>query len=383
MNFAFLYTDQYLKFDYGPNHPLKVIRLKLTYELLKAYGVFEHTEIRIIDPIPAKDEEIALIHTDEYIKVLKGIDEGIHPANLLRYGLGWGDNPVFKGIYEGSALTSGASIQAARMVERGEVSIAFNPAGGLHHAMTDRASGFCYFNDPAIAIADLVKRGKRVLYVDIDAHHGDGVQQAFYNTDRVLTISLHESGRFLFPGTGDYTETGEGRGKGYSVNLPFYPGTGDEVFLWGFYEVVLPLAKAFSPDILVTQLGTDSLKGDPITHIELSNIGFSKMVMEFKGMGYPWVALGGGGYNIINVARAWTIAFSIMADIELLDVLPEGWNRFLKSSGLKGPDKLRDRPSNEKEMPVQKNWAEKGVEFIKKNIFPIHGMNRSGSYHGI
>lgn len=382
MKAVFLYTDKYMKFDYGPDHPLKVIRLKLTYELLKAYGVFEKPEVQIIEPIPATDEEIALIHTNDYINVLKAIDEDVYPANLSRYGLGWGDNPVFKGIYEGSLLTSGASIEAARMVEKGEVSVAFNPAGGLHHAMPDRASGFCYFNDPAIAIADLIKRGRRVLYIDIDAHHGDGVQYAFYSTDRVLTISLHEGGGFLFPGTGDYREIGDGKGKGYSVNLPFYPGTGDEVFLWGFYEVVPPLVRAFSPDIMVTQLGTDSLSGDPLTHLKLTNIGFSKMVKEFKGMGYPWVALGGGGYNIINVARAWTIAFSIMAGIELPDQIPAGWNRLLKSLGLKESDRLSDTPIKQ-DIKVQKDWAEKGVEFIKKNIFPIHGLSRSGSYHGI
>jgi len=373
MKAAFLYTDKYLKYDYGKDHPLKVIRLKLTYELLNAYHIFEKPGIQVVEPISATDEEIALIHTDDYINVIKGIDKDIYPSNLSLYGLGWGDNPVFQGVYEGSLLTCGASIEAVRMVENGEVSVAFNPAGGLHHAMPNRASGFCYFNDPAIAIADLLRRGKRVIYIDIDAHHGDGVQHAFYSTDRVLTISLHESGRFLFPGTGDYREIGDGKGKGYSVNLPFYPGTGDEVFLWGFYEVVPPLVRAFSPDILVTQLGTDSLSGDPLTHLELTNIGFSKMVMEFKKMGYPWVALGGGGYNIINVARAWTIAFSIMAGIELPDLIPEGWERLLRSLGLKGPDRLRDRPIKQ-DGKVQMDWAEKGVGFIKENIFPVHGI---------
>jgi acetoin utilization protein AcuC len=373
MKAAFIYTEKYQKYDYGHDHPLQVIRLKLTYELLKAYGIFEKEGIEILEPEPATDEDIALIHSIDYINVLKGIDSGIHPSNLLNYGLGWGDNPVFKGIYEGSLLVSGASLQAARMVESGEVPVAFNIAGGLHHAMAGRASGFCYFNDPAIAIADMVKMGKRVLYVDIDAHHGDGVQHAFYKTDRVMTISLHESGRYLFPGTGDCTETGEGKGKGYSVNLPFYPGTGDEVFLHGFHEVVLPLAKAFSPDILVTQLGTDSLKGDPLTHLELTNRGFSMMVNEFKNTGYPWVALGGGGYNIINVAMAWAIAFSIMAGIEIPDALPEEWKRFLKSKGLKWPDRLRDNPS-EKGDRTEEEWAEKGIKFIKKNIFPVHGI---------
>lgn len=371
---AFIYSEKYQTYDYGPQHPLKMIRLKLTYELLKAYGVFESPDVLLIEPEPVRKEEVTRFHDDEYIKTLKAIDSGIVPPDSYRFGLGLGDNPIFRGVYEGSLLAAGASIQAARMVETARVSTAFNIAGGLHHAFRDRAAGFCYINDPVLAIIELISRGKKVAYIDIDAHHGDGVQAAFYDTNKVLTVSLHESGEFLFPGTGFIEEIGRGEGKGYSVNLPFYPGTGDEVFVRGFEEIVPPLVKAFKPDVIVTQLGADSFAADPLTHLELTTNGFCRMIEIMKSFNIPWVALGGGGYNVTNVARAWALAFAIMSNINLSDEIPQEPLYLLRRYEFQGKN-LRD-PIQKKGSGVDqlREWALKGIRYIKENVFPIHGI---------
>jgi acetoin utilization protein AcuC len=214
---------------------------------------------------------------------------------------------------------------AARLVLEREVDVAFSFAGGLHHAMSNYASGFCVFNDPAIAIQWLVNQGQRVVYVDIDAHHGDGVQAAFDESDRVMTISLHESGRFLFPGTGFPEEIGQRAGRGFTVNLPFVPYTGDEVYWWAFHEIVPPLIARFDPDILVTQLGTDTHFLDPLTHFQLTTAGYTALVQAFRDIDLPWLATGGGGYHVSTVARAWTLAYAIMSDQRLPDEIPDSY----------------------------------------------------------
>ena len=228
-------------------------------------------------------------------------------------------------MYEASALSTGASLVAAEMVANGEADVAFNVAGGLHHAASGYASGFCIFNDPVIAIEYLVRRGLRPLYVDIDCHHGDGVQAAFYDTPDVMTISLHESGRFLFPGTGDVGELGSGPGTGYSVNIPLAPYTGDDVFAWAFRQVVPPLAKAFSPDVIVTQLGIDTHFNDPITHLRMTVEGHARVVQELGAMAPRWLALGGGGYDMGAVARGWSLDYGIMLGTDWPDDIPSGY----------------------------------------------------------
>src|SRR5208337_3210667 len=195
----------------------------------------------------------------------------------------------------------------------------------LHHAGRMRAAGFCYINDIDIAIADLVRKGRRIAYIDIDVHHGDGVQEAFYGTDRVLTISLHESGETLFPGTGFETEIGEGEGRGYSVNIPMPPSSDDELFVYAFDEVVPSLLKKFKPDIVVSQLGVDSFITDPLTHLKYTTNGFCEVVGKIKELSPRWIALGGGGYDVTNVAKAWTLAWAIMNEVDLPNALPEAF----------------------------------------------------------
>jgi acetoin utilization protein AcuC len=270
----------------------------------------------------AGEQDVMLIHSPEYLEVLKTANSGRVPSQAWKYGLGSGDNPLFSGLYDWSLLVTGATLECIRQVLNENREIAFNIAGGLHHAMKHRASGFCYLNDPAIGIAKMVQDGLRVVYLDVDVHHGDGVEAAFYNTDQVLTVSLHQHGHTLFPGTGFPDDIGQGPGRGYAVNVPLAPGTDDDLYIWVFMELVPPLVHAFDPDILVTQLGVDTLATDPLAGLNLTTDGFSQIVREIKSWGLKWVALGGGGYNIMNVARAWTQAWTIMKGVEIPDRLP-------------------------------------------------------------
>ncbi len=343
MRTAFIYSDRFAQFDYGANHPLKLIRLKLTYELIRACGLLAPSDPRVREPAPAGIEELLTFHTREYIDVLRASNNGEEVSGAEEYGLGPGDNPVFKGLFDGSLLVAGASLLAADLVESGEAEIAFNIAGGLHHARPSQASGFCYINDPVLAIKALVARGRRVAYIDIDAHHGDGVQWAFYDTDRVLTISLHETGRFLFPGTGFAQELGEGPGEGYSVNIPLPPEADDEVFAHAFSAVVPGLIEQFKPDIVVSQLGVDTFRSDPLTHLNITTNGFCKVVAMIKSLAPKWVALGGGGYDVANVARAWTLAWAVMNDAEAPEEIPEHFLRRYADFGFSGRQ-LRDDP---------------------------------------
>jgi len=371
MNTGFIYTDVYLDYDYGPTHPLRIIRLKLTYGLIKSYGLLDLPSVQFIPTIKAEEKDLAAFHSEEYLNILKQANEGYPMEDAYFYGLGPGDNPIFPGLFNLSLLLTGATLQAVDFVADGKGEIAFNIAGGLHHAMRARASGFCYINDPVIGIMRLLNRGKRVAYIDIDAHHGDGVQKAFYETNQVLTISLHESGHTLFPGTGFEYEIGEGEGEGYSVNLPFPPHTEDEVYVRVFDEVVPELVHAFKPDVVVTQLGVDTFYDDPLTNLHLSIFGFERILKKIKNLAPRWIALGGGGYNISNVARAWTLAWAVMNGIELNEKLPESFLKEAVEFGIEEKE-LRGRlgtppHSQNKESRME---MERVVHYIKETVLP-------------
>ena len=374
MKTAFIYSDAYLDYDYGPTHPLKIIRLKLTYELIRAYGLLDLPAVQTIITRRAEEEDLAIFHSRDYLNMLKQANNGHVQGSTYSYGLGPGDNPIFAGLLDWSLLVTGATLQAVEFVTKGEGEIAFNIAGGLHHAMKSRASGFCYINDPVIGILKLLDQGKRVAYIDIDAHHADGVQAAFYGTNRVLTISLHEAGYTLFPGTGFEYEIGEGEGEGYAVNLPFPPYTDDEAYVWAFEEIVPPLIHAFRPDVVVTQLGVDSFYNDPLTNLQLSMFGFEKVVRRIKELAPRWVALGGGGYDVSNVARAWTLAWAVMNGIELSDELPKSYVEKAAKVGIHEKE-LRGSPkfsssTQSKEIRME---VERFVDYLKKTVFPKVG----------
>jgi acetoin utilization protein AcuC len=368
---AFVYTDAYSDYDYGPTHPFQIVRLKLTYDLIKAYGLLASPSVQSIPTIEAEEKDLAAFHSEEYLNILKQANGGRLTGNAYCLGLGPGDNPIFPGLYDLSLLVTGATLQAADFVADGKGEIAFNIAGGLHHAMKSRASGFCYINDPVIGIMRLLSRGKRVVYIDIDAHHGDGVQRAFYETNQVLTISLHETGYTLFPGTGFEHEIGEGEGEGYSVNLPFPPDTYDDVYVWAFEEVVPELVDAFQPDVVVTQLGVDTFFDDPLTNLRLSIFGYERVLKRIKHLAPRWVALGGGGYNISNVARAWTLAWAVMNGIELREDLPESFFNEAEKMGIK-ERALRGNPGTSPRSLNEESRVEmeRVVHYIREKVFP-------------
>lgn len=363
---AFVYEESQSRHVLSEDHVLQPNRLQLTYELLQCYGAFEDS--LLVAPRMADEEELLFFHTRDYVDAVKSLSLGENRFNPATYNFFEdGDNPPYEGMYEVSATAVGASLVAAELVASGQVDAAFNISGGLHHAAPDHASGFCIFNDVVVAILSLVKRGLRVAYVDIDAHHADGVQNAFYESDQVLKISLHEWGRYLFPGTGGVSEIGKGAGTRYTVNLPFFPYTGDEVYVWAFTEVVPPLVQSFKPDILVTQLGCDTHYLDPLTHFMLTTEGFTTVVKELKRLAPKWVAVGGGGYEMGVVARAWALAYGIMTDRDWPDEIPTS---FRESYGLK---RLRD----EGEMSIDSNLREQARPFAErvvgdiKRVFPL------------
>ena len=375
MKTALIHSDQYTRFDYGPDHPLRMERLGLTWRLMEAYGLTTLAGAKVVAPEPADEAALARFHAGPYLEVLKAVSGGLHLPGAYRYGLGPGDNPIFPGLWEASCLAAGGSLLAARLVADGDVERAFHFAGGLHHAMPDRASGFCYVNDPVLAILALRERGWRVCYVDIDAHHGDGVQFAFYADPNVLTISTHERGDRLFPGTGFVQEHGEGAGQGYSVNVPLEPYTDDPVYHEAFEAVVPPLLGAFKPDVVVAQLGIDSHHTDPLTHLSLSVQGFARTVARIVELSPRLVALGGGGYDLTNVARAWTAAWAVMNGVELRPDLPASFADDMRSFDFRSPS-LWDPPS---EIPATirgraQEFAGRQVDAIRRSIFPVHGL---------
>jgi acetoin utilization protein AcuC len=342
---------------------------------MEAYGLTAAPRAKVLTPEPADLASIARFHTHEYLEILRAVSAGDWVPHAQRYGLGPGDNPIFPGLWEAAQLAAGGSLLAAQLVADGEADRAFHFAGGLHHAMPDRASGFCYVNDAVLAVMRLRERGWRVAYVDIDAHHGDGVQFAFYNDPNVLTISTHERGDRLFPGTGFVVEMGEGEGMGFSVNLPLQPMTDDAVYQPAFEAVVPPLLRAFKPDVLVMQLGIDSHRTDPLTHLSLTVQGFARTVRRLLELAPRAVALGGGGYDLGNVARAWTAAWAAMNDVRLPETLPRECHRDLQAVGLRSLS-LSDP---EIELPDDtRRWAEeyarRQVGAIQETIFPLHGL---------
>lgn len=370
MKTAFLYSEKFGAFYYGNDHPMKPVRLRLTHELLETLGLLDLPNSTVVEARTATVNELQIFHAPEYIRVLKEANTGIIPVNGTAHGLGFGDNPVFNGVFDWSLYCAGASIQAADLVAGGDADIAFNIAGGLHHAMPNRASGFCYINDAAICVKHLVNLGKRVAYIDIDAHHGDGVEYAFYDSPDVLTISLHESGQWLFPGTGFVTDTGINEGKGFSVNLPFPPGAGDDLFVASFNEIVPPFIEAFKPDIIVTQLGVDTFETDPITHLSLTTNGFEAMVKKFRSFNIPWVALGGGGYDLSNVARAWTLAWAVMNRAKAPNTIPKDF--ILKNGDIFKSGFLRDQPCTPAPMNEDDiKGVERDIKYLKEEVLPV------------
>jgi acetoin utilization protein AcuC len=392
---AFIYSDEMANFEYSPTHPFKPVRAKLTMELCRRYGLIEWPWIQVLKPDPADFEVMAEFHEEAYLKTLQRVDSAASadelwpdgdPGNadsatalgprLLQYGLGTEDNPIFAGVYAYAALTAGATLLGARMVAAGKARGVFNPLGGFHHAGRDHAEGFCYVNDIGVAITQLLKEGLRVAFVDIDAHHSNGVQDAFYRDDRVLVISFHESGRELYPWSGFENEIGEGKGKGYTVNVPLPQNTDDDAFIRAFEEVTPPLLRAFEPDLVIAELGADTHISDPLTHLNMTNFGYCEVVKKIVQQCPRLLALGGGGYDLYKTARSWTLAWAIMNDLDPRD-------EYLGTVGgmMFGPEievgSLRDKTIYTKGVIKERvnREVERVVRSIKTTVFPVHHIS--------
>lgn len=319
-------------YDFGATHPLRPERVLLTYELIADLGLDALPNVVELPGRSAEEHEILRCHSEEYVNMVQAIDSGlVDTREGMVYGLGTPDNPIFDGMHRASAAVCGASLVAADAVASGKCAYAFNPAGGLHHARESEASGFCIYDDPAVAIAHIldVHPDWRVMYVDVDVHHGDGVQWIFYDEPRVLTVSFHESGRYLYPGTGFEDEIGKGDAKGTAANIPFMPFTSESDYLWALYEIIPTLARAFKPQIVVSQLGADTHHGDPLANLGLTMSAYPRIAtllhetVDDHAEG-RWVAMGGGGYQAETIVpKVWTLYFAEMCG--RTDLIPEEW----------------------------------------------------------
>lgn len=327
---AFIWHERLADFDLGEGHPLSPIRLTLSLELMEAYGILD--KAAVLAPKPATYAELQLVHSVGYI-------EAVHEAGdwgggiSISSGLGTEDNPIYPGMHELAALNCGATLCALREVTSGRRKRAFSIAGGMHHAHKSRAAGFSVYNDAAVAIAAVRDShpAMRLLYIDLDAHHGDGVQEAFYSSKDVMTISVHETGLAVFPGTGFAFETGYGAGEGYSVNVAMPSGATDACLLRAYDEVVAPLAEVFRPEAIVAQVGVDAHYKDPETHLGMTLPGYRTLIDRLvttadKVCGGHLVMLGGGGYHAAEVVPlAWTWVLARTLGIELAEELPSAW----------------------------------------------------------
>ncbi|WP_281185076.1 acetoin utilization protein AcuC [Trichlorobacter lovleyi] len=369
---ALVYSSRFEQFSYGSQHPFQLHRYGLALELLEAYGLLDLPGMERRDCAPVTDEQILSFHTPAYLKRLKEFSASDEPRADFMFGLGDADCPVFKGLYDYAALGAGATLEACRLIEEERFESVLSLAGGWHHGHPARASGFCYLNDAVIAINWLRERGRRVAYLDLDAHHGDGVQEGFYADDQVLTISLHESGVYFFPGTGFEDETGIERGQGYSVNLPLLAHTDDPLYMRAFDEVVYPLLAAFNPDIIVAQIGADAFRTDPLTRLEITTHSYAYIMRKLQALQIPWVALGGGGYDLMNTARAWTIAWGAMNKVALPPRLPAAFVKKIRQQGYPHTmllDALHWADEHDRGLAL--DALERSINVIKKQIFPV------------
>lgn len=376
-NSVLLFSPQVYQYRRGGKHPAQPERLRRTFELLEAYGVLDSGTRQVIAPREASDRELGVFHAREYIDAVRALSQAAYenkiPDNIIpeRYGFRTGGNPIFAGMFHAGAVRAGGGLQGVDLLLRGETDIVFHPAGGGHHGQPARTSGFCIFNDVVIAIKKLLEHGLRVAYVDVDAHHGDGVQDAFYNDPRVLTISLHETGETLFPGTGDVDEIGVGQGRGYSINLPFLRETDDEIYLHAFREIVPRALENLAPDVLVTEIGADAHFLDPLAHLNLTTRAFQEITRTLCALSPGrWLCFGGGGYRESVVPRVWALVWGEMNGIALADELPTPY-RDLYDDG----ECLRDSAPPEVDSDLWRRaraHADATVSFLRGEIPLLH-----------
>ena len=376
-NAAFIHCPELDAEHYPPQSPFRTTRAGMTRRILVSMGRFTGPGREERTPVPAGRDVLETFHTCEYLDAMIAAESGHLDVDALYMGIGTPDCPAFKGMYEFARLAVGATLTGARLILDHDVRVAFNPSGGFHHAGPERASGFCYVNDSALACLALAEAGRRVVYLDVDAHHGDGVQNAVYDRNDVMTISMHENGHTLFPGTGFEDEIGHGHGLGCAVNLPMPPQTYDEAYLKAFREVAVPLIGAFDPDVIVIELGMDSLAGDPLTHLALTNLAYVDIIERVMRFDKPVLAVGGGGYNVDNTARAWALAWTVLTGQDREDEAHAAGMGGVMLESTDWTGGLRDRvlvPDHAQRRRVAPA-VDETIERVKQNVFGIHGLS--------
>ncbi|MFD2446426.1 acetoin utilization protein AcuC [Bacillus sp. CGMCC 1.16607] len=380
----FIYSEDLLNYKFNSHHPFNQFRLKLTLDLLKKAGAIE--EQSIIPPKQATEEELALIHDLNYIQAVKQAGSGSLPPEIAEnYGLGTEDTPIFPNMHEASSFLVGGTLTAVDYVMTGKAKHALHLGGGLHHGFRGKASGFCIYNDSSVAIKYLQEKYQaRVLYVDTDAHHGDGVQWSFYDDPNVCTLSIHETGRYLFPGTGNITERGQGKGYGYSFNIPLDAFTEDESWLHAYRTSLKEIAEFFKPDVILTQNGADSHYYDPLTHLSAS----MKIYREIPKLAHEiahtycngrWIAVGGGGYDIWRVVpRAWAhIWFEMTENSNCSGSLPDRWvEEWQKEAPVTLPKTWEDPEDLYPPIPRKAEITEKNFQTVERALYPIRNQTK-------
>ena len=382
---VFIYSDDLLKYKFNDEHPFNQLRLKITLDLLQKSNAIE--ESQIIAPRMATEEELCLIHDPNYVHAVQLASEGLlSDEQASDYGLGTEDTPIFPGMHEASALLVGGTLTAVDYVMSGKAEHALHIGGGLHHGFRGRASGFCIYNDSSVAIKYIQNKYKaRVLYVDTDAHHGDGVQWSFYDDDQVCTLSIHETGRYLFPGTGAINERGQGKGYGYSFNVPVDAFTEDESWLYAYTESFKEIIEFFKPDVLLTQNGADSHYYDPLTHLSATMKIYEQVPKLAHELAHQycngrWIAVGGGGYDIWRVVpRAWSRIWLEMNELPNINgQLPLEWiTNWEQQSPVKLPLTWEDPNNLYPPIPRKQEITEKNLQVLEKALYPIKSIKKS------
>ncbi|MBU8879753.1 acetoin utilization protein AcuC [Bacillus sp. FJAT-29790] len=383
----FIFSEDLLNYKFSENHPFNQIRIKLTLDLLKNMNAIQ--ELHLIPPRTASDEELHLIHDPSYVNAVKLAGSGQLSAGVgENYGLGTEDTPIFPNMHEASSLLVGGTLTAVDYVMSGRAKHALHLGGGLHHGFRGKASGFCIYNDSSVAIKYIQEKYKaRVLYVDTDAHHGDGVQWSFYDDPDVCTLSIHETGRYLFPGTGNVNERGQGKGYGYSFNIPVDAFTEDDSWLDVYRTSLREVADFFRPDVILTQNGADSHYLDPLTHLSSS----MKIYREIPKLAHEiahqycngkWIAVGGGGYDIWRVVpRAWALIWLEMTEnSNCYGNLPPEWiNNWMDASPVALPVQWEDPDDLYQPIPRKMEITEKNAQTLDKALYPIRNRSKTNS----
>ena len=372
---AFIHSEETEQYSYPEGCPFKLERAGKVRKTLYSMGLLSGAGVSEVAPVSADRRAVKKFHSARYLHALKNAARGRWDVEALHMGIGTEDCPIFTAMYDYAILAAGATLVGAEMLLAGKADVVFNPSGGYHHAFPEKAAGFCYINDNAIACTILAEAGRKVLYLDVDVHHGDGVAYGFYDRSDVMTVSLHENPKMLFPGTGYEEEIGEGEGKGYCVNLPLPVGTYDRAYMKAFDAIVPPLIDAFNPDVIVFELGADTLAGDPLAHLQLTNNSYVEIINRLLSFEKPILMTGGGGYHVENTVRAWSLAWTILAAVDDdHDYSAAIGGVMMESTDWQGGFRDRQLPVTDQQRQAVLPALEHSVETLKAKVFAIHGL---------